>query len=294
MNLPELQAKVRQIEIRTRRLVSDLMIGQYQSIFKGQGMDFDDIREYQPGDEIRHIDWNVTARLNQPFIKQYVEERELTIMLVVDLSASGTFGSGEQTKRDLAAEVAALLAFAAQRNNDKVGLTLFTERVEKYVAPAKSNRHVLRLVRDILEHTPDHRGGDLRHALQHLQKIFRRRAVMVVLSDFLDPLPVSALQQARRRHDVIAIQITDLHEEKLPTLGRITIEDAETGEVGEVTLRNEEELSAFSRQQAHAQEELEQQLSGIGIDHIRLRTNESYIPGLSKFFRNRIERQRRV
>ena len=294
MNLPELQAKVRQIEIRTRRLVSDLMIGQYQSIFKGQGMDFDDIREYQPGDEIRHIDWNVTARLNQPFIKQYVEERELTVMLVVDSSASGTFGSGEQTKRDLAAEVAALLAFAAQRNNDKVGLTLFTERVEKYVAPAKSNRHVLRLVRDILDHTPDHRGGDLRHTLQHLQKTFRRRAVMVVLSDFLDPLPVSALQQARRRHDVIAIQITDLHEEKLPTLGRITIEDAETGEVGEVTLRSEEELSAFSRQQAHAQEELEQQLSGIGIDHIRLRTNESYIPGLSKFFRTRIERQRRT
>ena len=294
MNLPELQAKVRQIEIRTRRLVSDLMIGQYQSIFKGQGMDFDDIREYQPGDEIRHIDWNVTARLNQPFIKQYVEERELTVMLVIDLSASGTFGSGEQTKRDLAAEVAAVLAFAAQRNNDKVGLTLFTERVEKYVAPAKGNRHVLRLVRDILDHKPGHRGGDFRHALQHLQKTFRRRAVMVVLSDFLDPLPLSALQQARRRHDVIAIQITDPHEEALPALGRITIEDAETGEVGEVTLRNEEELSAFSRQQAHAQEELEQQLSGIGIDHIRLRTNESYIPGLSKFFRNRIERQRRV
>ena len=294
MNLPELQAKVRQIEIRTRRLVSDLMIGQYQSIFKGQGMDFDDIREYQPGDEIRHIDWNVTARLNQPFIKQYVEERELTVMLVIDLSASGTFGSGEQTKRDLAAEVAAVLAFAAQRNNDKVGLTLFTERVEKFVAPAKSNRHVLRLVRDILEHTPDHRGGDLRHALQHLQKTFRRRAVMVVLSDFLDPLPLSALQQARRRHDVIAIQITDPHEEALPALGRITIEDAETGEVGEVTLRNEEELSAFSLHQACAQEELVQQLRGIGIDHIRLRTDEPYVPGLSKFFRTRIERQRRT
>jgi uncharacterized protein (DUF58 family) len=294
MNLPELQAKVRQIEIRTRRLVSDLMIGQYQSVFKGQGMDFDDIREYQPGDEVRHIDWNVTARLNQPFIKQYIEERELTIMLVVDLSASGSFGSGEQTKRELAAEVAAVLAFAAQRNNDKVGLTLFTERVEKYVAPAKGNRHVLRLVRDILEHMPGHRGGDMHHALQHLQKTFRRRAVMVVLSDFLDPLPVSALQQAQRRHDVIAIQITDPHEETLPTLGRITMEDAETGEVGEVTLRNEEELSAFSHHQAHAQEELEQQLCGIGIDHIRLRTNEPYVPGLSKFFRTRLERQRRV
>ena len=294
MNLPELQAKVRQIEIRTRRLVSDMMIGQYQSVFKGQGMDFDDIREYQPGDEVRHIDWNVTARLNQPFIKQYVEERELTIMLVVDLSASGTFGSGEQTKRELAAEVAAVLAFAAQRNNDKVGLTLFTERVEKYVAPAKGNRHVLRLVRDILEHTPDRRGGDLQHALQHLQKTFRRRAVMIVLSDFLDPLPVSALQQTQRRHDVIAIQITDPHEETLPALGRITMEDAETGEVGEVTLRNEEELSAFSQHQSRAQEELEQQLCGIAIDHIRLRANEPYVPALSKFFRTRFERQRRA
>ena len=143
------------------------MIGQYQSVFKGQGMDFDDIREYQPGDEVRHIDWNVTARLNQPFIKQYVEERELTVMLVVDLSASGTFGSGRQTKRELAAEVGAVLAFAAQRNNDKVGLTLFTERVEKYVTPAKGNRHVLRVVRIFSGTRPDHRGGDLRHALQH-------------------------------------------------------------------------------------------------------------------------------
>ena len=294
MNLPELQAQVRQIEIRTRRLVSDLMIGQYQSVFKGQGMDFDDIREYQPGDEVRHIDWNVTARLNQPFIKQYVEERELTVMLVADLSASGSFGSGLQTKRELAAEVGAVLAFAAQRNNDKVGLTLFTERVEKYVTPAKGNRHVLRVVRDILGHTPDHRGGDLRHALQHLQKSFRRRSVMVLLSDFLDPLPISTLQQARRRHDVVAIQITDPHEEQLPALGRITLEDAESGEVGEVTLRNGEKIDAFFRQRAEAQDQLEQQFNGLGIDHIRLRTNEPFVPELGRFFRTRLERQRRA
>ena len=294
MNLTELQAKVRQIEIRTRRLVSDLMIGQYQSIFKGQGMDFDDIREYQPGDEVRHIDWNVTARLNQPFIKQYVEERELTIMLVIDLSASGVFGSGKQTKRDLIAEVSALLAFAAQRNNDKIGLTLFTERVEKYIAPAKGNRHVLRMVRDILDCTPDLQGGDLQHCLQHLQKTFRRRAVMVVLSDFLDPLPVSSLQQAKRRHDVIAIQITDPREETLPALGQITMEDAETGEVGEITLRSDQELSAFSKHQAQLQAKLEQQLSSIGIDHIRLRTDKPYVPRLSKFFRTRLKRQRQT
>ena len=187
-----------------------------------------------------------------------------------------------------------MLAFAAQRNNDKVGLTLFTERVEKYVTPAKGNRHVLRVVRDILGHTPDHRGGDLRHALQHLQKSFRRRSVMVLLSDFLDPLPISTLQQARRRHDVVAIQITDPHEEQLPALGRITLEDAESGEVGEVTLRNGEEIDAFFRQRAEAQDQLEQQFNGLGIDHIRLRTNEPFVPELGRFFRTRLERQRRA
>ena len=294
MNLPELQAKVRQIEIRTRRLVNDLMIGQYQSVFKGQGMDFDDIREYQPGDEVRHIDWNVTARLNQPFIKQYVEERELTIMLVIDLSASGVFGSGKQTKRDLIAEVSALLAFAAQRNNDKIGLTLFTERVEKYIAPAKGNRHVLRMVRDILDFTSDLRGGDLQHCLHNLQKTFRRRAVMVVLSDFLDPLPVSTLQQAKHRHDLIAIQVTDPREENLPAMGQITMEDAETGEVGEISLQNNQQLLAFSKHQAQIQVKLEQQFSSLGIDHIRLHTDEPYVPRLSKFFRSRLKRQLRT
>ena len=293
MNPADLQAKVRQIEIRTRRLVSDAMVGQYQSVFKGQGMDFDEVREYQPGDEVRNIDWNVTARLNTPFVKQFVEERELTVMLLVDLSASGQFGSGSQTKQELAAEVTAVLAFAAQRNNDKVGLTLFTERVEKYVPPAKGQRHALRVVRDILRHEPAARGGDLRHALQHLQKTFRRRAVLVIISDFLDPLPDSALQQANRRHDVVAIQIIDPHEEQLPALGRMTLEDAETGEVGEINLRNEEELADFFHHRAAEQEELEKQFRGMNIDHLLLRTGEPYMPELTKFFRMRLDRQRR-
>jgi uncharacterized protein (DUF58 family) len=293
MNSAELQAKVRQIEIRTRRLVSDAMVGQYQSVFKGQGMDFDEVREYQPGDEVRNIDWNVTARLNTPYVKQFVEERELTVMLLVDLSASGQFGSSSQTKQELAAEVTALLALAAQRNNDKVGLTLFTERVEKYVPPTKGQRHALRVMRDILHHQPAQRGGDLRHALQHLQKTFRRRAVLVLISDFLDPLPDSALQQANRRHDVVAIQIIDPHEEQLPALGRITLEDAETGEVGEINLRNKEDLANFYHQRAAAQEELEKQFRGMNIDHLRLRTGEPYMPELIKFFRMRLNRQRR-
>ncbi len=293
MNPADLQAKVRQIEIRTRRLVSDAMVGQYQSVFKGQGMDFDEVREYQPGDEVRNIDWNVTARLNTPFVKQFVEERELTVMLLVDLSASGQFGSGTQTKQELAAEVTAVLAFAAQRNNDKVGLALFTERVEKYVPPAKGQRHALRVVRDILHHEPDERGGDLCYALQHLQKTFRRRAVLVIISDFLDPLPDSALQQANRRHDVVAIQVIDPHEEQLPALGRMTLEDAETGEVGEINLRSEEELADFHYHRAAAQEELEKQFRGMAIDHLRLRTGEPYMPELIKFFRIRLDRQQR-
>jgi len=222
-----------------------------------------------------------------------VEERELTVMLLVDLSASGQFGSGTQTKQELAAEVTALLAFAAQANNDKVGLTLFTERVEKYVRPAKGQRHALRVVRDILHHEPAARGGDLRHALQHLQKTFRRRAVLVIISDFLDPLPDSSLQQANRRHDVVAIQIIDPHEEQLPALGRMTLEDAETGEVGEINLRNEEELANFVHHRAAAQEELEKQFRGMNIDHLRLRTGEPYMPELIKFFRMRLDRQRR-
>ncbi len=291
MNPTDLQAKVRQIEIRTRRLVSDAMVGQYQSVFKGQGMDFDEVREYQPGDEVRNIDWNVTARLNTPFVKQFVEERELTVMLLVDLSASGLFGSGTQTKQELAAEVTAVLAFAAHRNNDKVGLTLFTERVEKYVPPAKGQRHALRVVRDILHHEPAEKGGDLGHALQHLQKTFRRRAVLVIISDFLDPLPDSALQQANRRHDVVAIQVIDPHEEQLPALGRMTLEDAETGEVGEIHLRSKEELADFYHHRAAAQEELEKQFRGMAIDHLRLRTGEPYMPELIKFFRMRLDRQ---
>jgi len=293
MNPAEIQTKVRQIEIRTRRLVSDVMVGQYQSVFKGQGMDFDEVREYLPGDEVRNIDWNVTARLSQPYVKQFVEERELTVMLLVDLSASGRFGSGAQTKQELAAEVAAVFAFAAQKNNDKVGLLLYTERVEKYVKPGKGQRHALRVVHDILHHTPEGRGGDLRHALHHLRRAFRRRSVMLIISDFLDPLPVSALQQANRRHDVVTVQIVDPHEETLPALGRITLEDAETGEVGEINLRNSDDLAAFHKHRATEQEELQKQFLGMNIDHLCLRTNEPYLPAVTKFFRTRLERQQR-
>src|SRR5260221_5969734 len=181
----EILKKIRQIEIRTNRLVSEALEGQYHSVFKGQGMNFEEVREYQPGDEVRAIDWNVTARMNHPFVKKFVEERELTVMLVVDLSGSGLFGSGEQSKRELAAEIASVLAFSAIRNSDKVGLILFTEGVEKFIPPRKGRRHVLRVIREILFFEPRHMGTDLNDALEFLSRVTRHRAIAVVISDFL-------------------------------------------------------------------------------------------------------------
>src|SRR5260221_9164664 len=254
----EILKKIRQIELRTNRLVTETLGGQYHSVFKGQGMNFEEVREYQPGDEVRSIDWNVTARMNHPFVKKFVEERELTLMLVVDLSGSGLFGSGGQSKRELAAEIASVLAFSAIRNNDKVGLILFTEEVEKFIPPRKGRRHVLRVIREILFFEPKFPGTDLNRALEFLSRVTTHRAVAVVISDFLGQTHVSraeidahlrrravfsdtlaqasltALRQANRRHDVVAVQITDRFELELPALGYLVLKDAETGEVVEV------------------------------------------------------------
>src|SRR5881392_4152359 len=228
----EILKKIRQIEIRTNRLVSETLAGQYHSVFKGQGMNFDEVREYQPGDEVRTIDWNVTARMNHPFVKKFVEERELTLMLVVDVSASGLFGSRQQSKRELAAEIASVLAFSAIRNNDKVGLILFSDEVEKFIPPRKGRKHVLRVIREILFSEPRRRGTDLNAALEFLLRVTPHHAIVVILSDFLEPHSTNpmarfrrqitpggspslahssytALRQANRRHDVVAVQITD-------------------------------------------------------------------------------------
>ena len=267
----EILKKIRQIEIRTKRLVSETLAGQYHSVFKGQGMNFEEVREYQPGDEVRSIDWNVTARMNHPFVKKFVEERELTLMLVVDLSGSGLFGSGEHSKRELAAEIASVLAFSAIRNNDKVGLILFTEEVEKFIPPRKGRRHVLRVIREILFFEPRRRGTNLNHALEFLTRVTPHRAIAVVVSDFLGQnitdirqtpgwrqpsglmqpqslaqASFSALRQANRRHDVVAIHITDRYELDLPPLGRLVLKDAETGEVVEVNTGDERKRRAFA------------------------------------------------
>jgi uncharacterized protein (DUF58 family) len=315
----EILKKIRQIEIRTNRLVSETLAGQYHSVFKGQGMNFDEVREYQPGDEVRSIDWNVTARMNHPFIKKFVEERELTLMLLVDLSGSGLFGSGEQSKRELAAEIASVLAFSAIRNNDKVGLILFTEQVEKFIPPRKGRRHVLRVIREILCFEPKKRGTNLNLALEFLTRTTPHKAIAVVVSDFLgqniSPVKLApgqrrhpkqgglalsqslamasftALRSANRRHDVVAIQIVDRYEMELPPLGRLVLKDAETGEVVEVDTNDPRKREAFAQRQAKSQAELTRVFRSAKIDSIQLRTNQSYSAELGRFFETREKRR---
>lgn len=312
----EILKKIRQIEIRTNRLVSETLAGQYHSVFKGQGMNFDEVREYQPGDEVRSIDWNVTARMNHPFVKKFVEERELTLMLVVDVSGSGLFGSGEQSKREMAAEIASVLAFSAIRNNDKVGLILFTEEVEKFIPPRKGRRHVLRVIREILFFEPKRRGTNLNLALEFLTRVTPHKAIAVIVSDFLgqnitDRIPgapprrssgpmlaqslaqasFTALRQANRRHDVVAIQIADRYELELPPLGRLILKDAETGEVVEVNTGDPRKRESFMQRQARAQAELLRVFRAAKIDSILLRTDQSYTSALGRFFETREKRR---
>src|SRR6478752_3077114 len=242
----EILKKIRGLEIKTRALVETAFAGDYHSVFKGRGMNFEEVREYQPGDEIRAIDWNVTARLGSPFVKKFTEERELTVMLIVDVSASGNFGSTSQSKRELAAEVACLLAFSAIRNNDKVGLLLFTDRVELFIPPKKGRSHTLRIIREILFFEPQGRGTEPKLALDYLNKIVTRRAVVFFISDFQAPDFSRALAVSGRRHDFIAIQIRDERERSLPNVGIITLEDAETGEQIEINTADRKTRTVFT------------------------------------------------
>jgi uncharacterized protein (DUF58 family) len=313
----EILKKIRQIEIRTKRLVSETLAGQYHSVFKGQGMNFDEVREYQPGDEVRTIDWNVTARMNHPFVKKFVEERELTLMLVVDVSGSGLFGSRDQSKRELAAEIASVLAFSAIRNNDKVGLILFTDEVEKFIPPRKGRRHVLRVIREVLFFEPQRRGTSLSKSLEFLSRVTPHKSIAVVISDFielpppypnererawrskkmvsevLDPVAFLALRQANRRHDVVAVHITDPYERELPALGRLVFEDAETGEIVEINTGLASHRASFADQQTKTQTELARLFRSAGIDAIQLRTDEPYASALGRFFETRERRRLR-
>jgi uncharacterized protein (DUF58 family) len=291
----EILRKVRRIEIRTKRLVDDTLAGQYHSVFKGRGMNFDEVREYTPGDEVRTIDWNVTARAGRPFIKKFVEERERTLILMVDVSASGDFGSGAQSKRELAAELASVLAFSAIRNSDKVGLVLFTDRVELYVPPRKGRRHVLRIVREILSFEPQSRGTDVVNALDFVNDVASRRSIVFLVSDFQTPgeptvvMPAlrKALRQTNRRHDLVALPIDDPREHALPDVGIVAIEDAETGELIELDTTSATVRGRFAEIANERTAQLKRAFNGEAVDSLRITTDQSYVAPLMTFFKNR-------
>ena len=286
----EVLKKVRQIEIRTNREVTDVLGGQYHSVFKGRGMEFEEVREYLPGDEVRAIDWNVTARFGHPFIKKFREERELTVMLVVDVSASGLFGSVRQSKNELAAELAAVLAFSAIRNSDKVGVILFTDRIEKYIAPKKGRRHVLRVIREILAFQPQATGTDIGQALDYLNHVQRRRAVSFLVSDFQDEDFQRKLRVTGQRHDVIALSIRDPREEELPAVGLLELRDAETGQRAMVDTFDRQVRAAFSQKAQERLDMLRQVFRSTAVDKVEIRTDSDYMQPLIKFFRMRERR----
>ena len=281
---------VRKIHVRTSHLVSDLFAGQYQSAFKGQGMEFSEVRHYLPGDDIRAIDWNVTARTGIPHVKRFVEERELTVMVLVDASASTRFGTVSQLKSEMAAEMAALFAFSAISNNDKVGLVMFSDRVELSLAPKKGTRHVLRVIREVLSFQAQHAGTDIAAALEHLNRVSKRRGVVFVISDFLDAGAGLALKIANRRHDVIGVVLDDPREWTLPDVGLMVFEDAETGERLLVDTGSRRVRQAFARQAEEARRQRARLLRGVDMDTIAVRTDRPYVEALLRFFRLREKR----
>jgi uncharacterized protein (DUF58 family) len=290
----EVIRQIRRLQLKARRAVEDLLGGEYHSVFKGTGIAFEEVREYQPGDDIRAIDWNVTARMGHPFVKRFVEERELTVVLMVDCSGSQQFGTGMQQKREVAAELAAVLAFSAISNNDKVGLLQFTDRVERFVPPRKGTRHVLRLIRDILFYQPRHRGTAIGPALDYLNRVLHRRTIIFLLSDFLDRSFESALKRSGRRHDLIAVRISDPREEELPPVGLLELEDAETGARLLLDTRSRQVRVAYRETAACRRESLHQLARTARIDLVEAATDGTHLDALIRFFKLRERRLRRT
>ncbi len=290
----EILKKIRRLELKTRGRVEASFAGQYRSVFKGRGMNFEEVREYQAGDEVRSIDWNVTARhgevRGEAYVKKFTEERELTVMLVVDVSASGDFGSVELSKRELAAEVACVLAFSAVRNSDKVGLLLFSDHVELFIPPKKGRAHALRTMREILFFQPKGKGTKPGEALDYLNRVLRRRSVVFLISDLQAPSFSRQLAMTARRHDLIVLPIVDPCEEELPDVGLITIEDAETGEQMEIDTSSRAARLKFLNAAAGRKQAQARELNRLRIDAIELRTGDDYLPALRTFFRTRERR----
>ena len=283
----ELFRKIRRVEVRTRGLVEDVFGGEYHSAFKGRGIEFAEVRPYQIGDDVRTIDWSVTARQGEPFVKVYEEEREQTLLLCVDVSASGAFGSTGTLKRELAAEVCAVLGFSALRNHDKVGLLLFSDRVERFVPPKKGRRHVLRVVRDVFAHEAEGTGTDLAGAFEHALRVVRRRAIVVVVSDFLDAGFERALRALAARHDVVAVRVVDPREEALPAVGLATLRDPETGRATLVDTSSRAVREAFARRAADREAATVEALRQSRVEAVTVRTGEDFVDPLAAFFRRR-------
>lgn len=282
--------RIRRIQIRTSHIVNDILAGQYESVFKGQGMEFKEVREYVPGDDIRMIDWNVTARTGSPHVKLLAEERELTVMLMVDASGSGAFGSHERFKKDLAAELCAVLAFSAIKNNDKVGLIVFTDDVELYIPPSKGRKHVLRVIREVLYFEPKGTGTNIPGALRFMNSVTRRRAVAFLVSDFLAEQYEASLRIANKRHDIIAVAVSDPREHELPKVGWLAVQDAETGREVLVNTNRRDVRDSYARAAKERVKHRTQVLQRTKVDMINVSTDRPYVEELYKFFRMRERR----
>ncbi len=286
----ELARKIRILQITTRKVVNDVLAGEYTSVFKGRGMEFDEVREYMPGDDVRTIDWNVTARMDRPYVKRFVEERELTVYFLVDLSASGAFGSVRKLKNEIAAEFCALLSFSAVKNNDKVGLIVFTDRVELYVPPKKGTTHVLRLIRELLNFKPKAARTDIGGTLDYFGKVAKKRAVVFLVSDFQSEGFEKSMRIVAKRHDLVAVPVTDPREVRLPNVGLIELEDAETGEMVLVDTSSAAVRKRYERLGRERSERFRELFASMGVDRIEIMTDKDYVSRLVQFFRARERR----
>ena len=289
METSDLLKKVRKIELKTRGLSNHIFAGEYHTAFKGKGMAFSEVREYQPGDDIRTIDWNVTARFNTPFIKVFEEERELTVMLIIDVSGSKNFGTQKQMKQELVTELSAVLAFSAIQNNDKIGVIFFSDKVEKFIPPKKGKSHILRIIRELIAFEPENKGTDIGEALRYFNNVIKKRAVCFVISDFMGDNFEAPLKIANKKHDVVTISINDKREEELPNIGLIQMKDAETGEIKWIDTGNKSIRQNYKKNYLRNKEEVNQLFKNSGVDTIQLRTDMDYIKPLIQFFKRRVK-----
>lgn len=287
METSELLRKVRKIEIKTRGLTSHAFSGEYHSAFKGRGMTFSEVREYQPGDDIRAIDWNVTARFNNPYIKVFEEERELTVMLLVDMSGSKEFGTQTQLKQDMVTELCAVLAFSAIQNNDKIGVIFFTDKIEKFIPPKKGKSHILRIIRELINFVPEHSKTNIAQALRYFTNVIKKRSTAFIISDFIDEGFEQALKIANKKHDIVALQIFDKREKELPSVGLIKFQDAETGEAKWVDTSNKEIIKMYALASRKNDEKLKEIFKRSGVDSARIGTHQSYMQPLMNLFKQR-------